>query len=241
MVRRDFAGRFKNTHVGMLWSVLNPLLFLAVFYFIFKVVLEIAVDRYASFVFTGILAWAWCQASLTQATTSISSNPGLVSQPGFPVASLPLVAALSNLLNLCISLPVLLLLLFLEDARTSATIVILPIIAAAQLLFILSIGYFVAALNVRFRDVQYVLPILLQLGYYVTPIFYDVGRIGPKYAWVLQLNPMYYILDGYRTVLIEGRMPDLMPILAVAAASAILLHFTLRYFEDARRRFLEEL
>lgn len=241
MVQRDFRGRYKHTRVGMLWAILNPLMFLSIFYFVFKLVLGIGIPDYASFVFTGILAWNWCQSSLIQASTSISSHPGLVGQPGFPTASLPVVSVLSSLLNLSLSLPVLALLLVLEGAHTSWAVLSLPLVLLAQLLLILALAYVVAALNVRFRDVEHILPIILQLGYYVTPIFYDVSRIGPEYRWVFALNPIYHFVDAYRSALIHGRMPDLVPILLIAVASLVLLRLGHGYFERARYRFLEQL
>lgn len=241
MVQRDFRGRYKHTRVGMLWAILNPLMFLAIFYFIFKVVLGIGIPDYASFVFTGILAWNLCQSSLIQASTSISSHPGLAGQPGFPTASLPVVSVLSSLLNLSLSLPVLALLLALEGADTSWSILVLPLVLLTQLLLILALAYFVAALNVSFRDVEHILPIVLQLGYYVTPIFYDISRIGPEYRWVFALNPIYHFVDAYRSALIEGEMPDLVPILLIALVSLVLLRLSHRHFERARFQFLEQL
>jgi ABC-type polysaccharide/polyol phosphate export permease len=99
----------------------------------------------------------------------------------------------------------------------------------------------VAALNVSFRDVEHVLPIVLQLGYYVTPIFYDIGRIGPEHRWVFALNPMYHIIEAYRAALLHGTMPDLLPILIIAVGSMLLLWLSYGYFERARFRFLEQL
>jgi ABC-type polysaccharide/polyol phosphate export permease len=166
LVQRDFRGRYKHTHVGMLWSIINPLMFLLIFYFLFKIVLNIGIPRYASFVFTGIVVWTWLQAGLMQAVTSISSNPGLVSQPDFPIAALPIVSTASAFLNMALSFPLLIVILAVEGARPSLALLALPLLLIAQLLLILSLAYLVAAFNVAFRDVEHALPILLQLGYY---------------------------------------------------------------------------
>ncbi len=91
LVGREIKGRYKNTVAGMAWAILNPLMFMIVFYFLFKIVLDVGGHRYASATFTGILAWTWFQTSLNAAANSISGNGALVGQPGFPVAALPVV------------------------------------------------------------------------------------------------------------------------------------------------------
>jgi len=173
LVSRQFKGRYKNTAVGFAWSLISPLLYLLVFYVVFKIAFAVTIPFYATFVFTGVLAWMWVQSALNESVNSITSNAALVSQPGFPTATLPLVAVATQLVNFLIALPVLFLIAWIEGTAINALVLLMPLIIAAQFLFILSLAYFVAALNVSLRDIQYALPILLQLGYYVTPIFYD--------------------------------------------------------------------
>jgi ABC-type polysaccharide/polyol phosphate export permease len=241
LVSRQFKGRYKNTVVGVAWSLISPLLYLLVFYVVFKVALAITAPFYATFVFTGLLAWIWVQSALNDSVNSITSNAALVSQPGFPSVTLPLVAVATQLVNFLIGLPILFLIAWIEGTAINGLLVLMPLIIAAQFLLILSLAYLVAALNVSLRDTQYALPVLLQLGYYVTPIFYDAATVPEDYHLFLEINPMYHIISGYRALVVAGELPNLMSILYVVALSSAFLFMTRAYFIKASARFLEEL
>lgn len=241
LVRRDFRGRYKHTRVGIAWSVLNPLMFLGIFYLVFYVVIGIKIPRYASFIFIGILSWTWLQSSLMQAVTSISSNPGLVSQPGFPVSSLPIVATTVTLLNMLLSAPVLAAILAIEGGRLSLALISLPIPLAINFTLILGIAYLASATNVRFRDIEHILPIVLQLGYYVTPIFYTVDRIPGRWRWLFDINPVFVMIDAYRGILLDGQLPDPGRLFGAAVVAIFLLVIGSVLFARARHRFLESI
>ncbi len=241
LVQRDFKGKYKHTQVGLLWSVVSPVLFLLIFYLLFRLVLNFNIPKYATFAFTGILAWAWFQSSVIQAVNSITSNPGLVNQPGFPVAALPIIAVTSNLLTFLISFPLLIVVLIMEGGSPSAALLGVPPLIALQFVLTLGVSYVLAALNVAFRDVEHGLPILLQLGYYLTPIFYDAGQVPERYRFFFEINPLFHLIEGYRSILLRGELPNPGPLLVIAAGSAVLLWAGCRYFEQARYRFLEEL
>ena len=241
LASREFKGRYKNTSVGMVWSLISPLMYLLVFYFVFKLGLRIPIDRYASYAFIGILAWMWMLSSLTEATGSITGNAPLVSQPGFPTAALPIVACVTAMINFVIALPLLFAIVLFEGGRIHATALLLPVVAVVQFALALGLSYFLAALNVHFRDTRYALPILLQLGYYVTPIFYELDRVPADYRRVLGLNPMVYIVEAYRAVLMHGTMPDWFSLGILMAIACILLVLGYRTFARASNRFLEEL
>src|SRR5690242_13337808 len=120
LVRRDFLGRYRNTAIGMLWALGSPLLYLLVFYVVFGHVLQLGIARYASFVLVGVLAGGWTQASMLRAVAAITTSGSMLSQPGFPVASLPIVAVTSNLVTFVISLPLLLVVMLVEGAHPGA-------------------------------------------------------------------------------------------------------------------------
>ena len=241
LVGREFKGRYKNTSVGMAWSIINPLLYLLVFYFVFKLVLDLGIPRYASFALIGVLAWMWFQNSLFEAVTSITSNPSMVGQPGFPVASLPVVSVAVNLINFVIAFPLLLVVLIVERSPLGLPLLALPAIIVAQFALTASVAFFVAALNVHFRDVQLILAVVLQLGYFLTPVFYAMSFVPAEYRTVFDLNPMMHIIQSYRAVLLEGTWPDFSALGWIAAGSLVFAYASFRYFEHARYRFLEQL
>lgn len=240
LVSRDHRARYKSTVMGMAWAVASPILFLLTFYFLFGVIMRVNIPNYASFVFTGIIAWNWLQTSMNEGVACISRNGSLVGQPGFPVGTLPMVSVVSNLINLLFSLPLLLAVVYAENGGLSWTLVFFPLILAVQMIFQLSLVYFVSAANVTFRDVQYILPVVLQLGYFMTPIFYDISMIPERLRPVLSLNPMYQFIAADRAVL-SGQVPDLLALFVVLCISLLLLFLGHRYFRRAAENFLEEI
>jgi lipopolysaccharide transport system permease protein len=241
LVHRDFVGRYRNTLLGMVWGLVSPCLFLLVFYFVFTRIFRIGIERYATFTFIGILAWTWFQASLVQAVSIITSSANLVAQPRFPIPALPIVAVIGNLINLVIALPVLLAILLIEGGRLSPLILYLPVLLFINLLLNVSLSYFLAAWNVFFRDVQYIVPAFLQLGYYVSPIFYDAERVPVEFRKFMTLNPMYGLIEGYRDVILRGVMPDWGDMFLIFVVSALLMVVGYLYFKHASYRFLEDL
>lgn len=241
LIARDQKSRYKSTAMGVVWAVASPLLFLLIFYFLFAVIMPLGIANYASHVLVGIVVWTWFQTSLSEAVTCIPHNATLVNLPRFPVAVLPVAAVLSNGVTFLMTFPILLSLVWVQAAGPSLPYLALPMLMLVQTILTLGLGYFVAALNVSFRDMRYIVPILLQLGYFLTPIFYDVSMVSERGRMVLSLNPLVALVTAYRAVLIEGRWPDWGAVAAVFVFALLLLALTLRFFRRSSDRFLEEI
>ncbi len=241
LVRRDFVGRYRNTALGMLWALVSPMLFLGVFYFVFGVLFKIGIEKYASFVLVGVLSWNWFQQAIAQAVSTITANPNLVSQPGFPTATLPVVAVTATLLNFLIAVPLVMVVFLIEGVQPSVAYFLLPAVIATQYILTLAVCYFVAAVNVTARDVQYIVPVILQIGYYLTPIFYSSEKIPSEYVGVLSMNPMYTVIVSYRDILIYNKTLPWSDLMTVLIVSSGLLLASFLYFRRASRRFLEEI
>jgi lipopolysaccharide transport system permease protein len=241
LVSRDFKGRYRDTFLGMLWPMISPLLFLGTFYFVFKVVLDIGIPRYASFMFVGLIVWSWFQTSLIQGAAMITSHPNLVRQPGFPVATLPAVAVAASFINFAISLPILLVVIVAEGGGVSPAMLVLPWLVLVQFVLTLGITYLLAAMNVHFRDTQYVLPVVLQLGYFAIPIFYDRYHVPARFRGLFDYNPLAVLVAAYRQVLIEGRLPDGAGMAFVSIVSLLVLAIGYLYFQRSRDGFLEDI
>lgn len=240
LVSRDHRARYKSTMMGMFWAVASPMLFLLTFYFLFGLVMWVEIENYASYVFAGLIAWTWMQTSLHEGVSCISQNGSLVAQPGFPVSTLPAVPVVSNFVNFVFSLPLLIAVLLAEQGYIGWTILLLPLLLFVQLILQLSLVYFLSALNVVFRDVQYMLPALLQLGFFMTPIFYDIDQIPEPLRSLLMLNPMTPLVGAYRAIF-AGRLPEAGGLTIVFLVSVVLLVLGYRYFQRAAERFLEEI
>lgn len=241
LVGRDQKSRYRSTAMGVIWAIASPVLFLLTFYLLFTIILPLNIPHYASHIFIALVVWAWFQGAIMEAVNCIVDNAGLVNQPGFPVAALPVAAVTSNLLTMVLTLPVLLVILLFDGVTIGVSLISIPALILCQYIWTLSLAYLVAALNVIFRDMKYIAPIILQIGYFATPIFYDISSVSPSVQGWLSLNPMVGLLGAYRQVLMQGAWPDVTTVVVTGALSSLLLFFTHRFFHNARLRFLEEI
>jgi len=241
LVVRDLKLRYKRSVLGIAWSLLNPLLQLLVFSFVFRFIIPLHIPDYTLFLFSGILMWSWFQASLYSATSTIVDNPALIRQPGFPSGILPVVTVMSNTINFLLALPVLLVSVWASGHLPNASLVALPFVIVVQFVLTLGISYYLAVLHVPYRDTQYLLGILLMLGFYLVPIFYNSAAIPARFQPIYRLNPVVGILEGYREILLHGRTPHLAPLLFTFLISLIVLALGWSLFTRVSYSFIEEL
>lgn len=241
LVTRDLKLLYKRSLLGIAWTLINPLLQLCVFAFVFQSVLLINIPKYASFAFSGLLIWTWTQSALFQATGLITSSRSLIRQPGFPIAILPIITVTTGLIHFLLALPVLLVFLALDGVSWSASILLLPLLLTLQFLLTVSFAYPLAALNVTFRDTQHTLGVLLQLMFYLLPIFYTLEQVPPSFQPFYQFNPMVILLEAYRTILMDGEFPDWPLLLLLGGVAALLLPIGYRIFKQQSQQFVEEI
>jgi lipopolysaccharide transport system permease protein len=241
LVARDLKLLYKRSMLGVAWTLINPLLQLAVFALVFQTVLRVNIPQYASFAFSGLLIWTWTQTALFQATALITSNRGLVRQPGFPIAMLPIVTVTTGLIHFLLALPVLLVFLAIDGVPLTAYILLLPLLLILQFVLTVSFAYPLAALNVTFRDTQHTLGVILQLLFYLLPIFYTVEQVPERLQWLYQLNPLVLLLNAYRAILLAGQAPNWSSLFGLSVIAVCLLPIGYRIFKRQSQRFVEEI
>jgi lipopolysaccharide transport system permease protein len=241
LVARDMKLLYKRSVLGIAWTLISPLLQLGVFAFVFQVILPANIPRYSSFAFTGLLVWTWFQNSLFQATGAIIANRALIRQPGFPTPILPVVIVMTGMIHFLLALPLLIVFLAIDGVEIKPVLLVLPMLMAIQFALTVSFAYLLAALNVTFRDTQHTLGVLLQLFFYLTPVFYDVTNVPKDYQSLYSLNPMVPLVTAYRAVLMRGMAPDWQALLMISIATAVLLPVGYQIFRRQSARFVEEL
>ena len=240
LVSRDFKVRYKRSALGLGWSLLNPLFQLLIFSTVFTYILPLQIPNYPSFLFTGILVWSWFQGSLLSAATCIVENGGLLRQPRFPAAMLPLATIATSWLHFMLALPILIA-GALISGNPAGGLWTLPFIMAVQFLFTLALSYIVASVHVHFRDTQHILSIVLMLGFYLVPIFYRSDTVPDAVLPWYHLNPLVTILDAYHVAVLQGTSPDWLGLAIIAAGSCALLAASATLFVRASYKFVEEL
>lgn len=241
LVIRDIKLLYKRSALGVAWTLISPLLQLAVFAFVFRTVLSVNIPNYASFAFSGLLIWTWSQSSLFQATGLITGNRALIRQPCFPSPILPLVTVTTGLIHFLLALPVLLVFLLIEGVELQPVFLLLPILLILQFALTTVFAYPLAALNVTFRDTQHTLGVLLQLMFYLLPIFYDLEQVPANYQSVYLLNPMVILLEAYRAIILYGTQPDWRSLLLLTLLIALLFPLGYQIFKRQSERFVEEI
>jgi lipopolysaccharide transport system permease protein len=190
-------------------------------------VLRLGIPNFPVFVFSGLVAWFWFSSGVGNGTSAILAQRHLVLQPGFPVAVLPVVAVAVPFVDVLMSLPILVGMVAFAGTL-DWTVLFLPVLVILQLVLMCGVAWLTAATTVYLRDVRNIVGVLVTLLFYLTPVFYDRLRSVPEqYHWVLHLNPMTAIIEGWRAVLLEGRLPsaEVMLTLTVASASTAALGY----------------
>jgi lipopolysaccharide transport system permease protein len=241
LVAREMKVRYKRSILGIAWSLLTPLAQLSVFYLIWNVLLPLNIPNYLPFLFCGMLVWAWFQGALYQATAAIVDNRELIKHPGFPIAVLPMVTVASHLIQFLLALPILLFIIVVDGNRLTSAVLGLPLVIALQFFLILSLAYFTATFHVTFRDTQHLVGVLLNLFFFLTPVFYDAQAIPAQYQAFYRLNPMMHVIEAYRAILLTGTLPDPSVLLILSAVTIGILLLSYYVFTRASYRFADEL
>lgn len=240
LVARDLRVRYRRSVLGVAWSQLAPLATLAVLTFVFSKVVPLGIPHYALFVYAGLLPWTWFSGAITAGTDAIVANRDLVRRPGVPVALLPVSTVLTHAAYFALSLPVLVAALAVERG-IPGTVVALPAIAVVQFLLVLGPVYLLASIQVSLRDTGHLVGVVLLPVFYATPVFYDASSVPARYRLVYDLNPINRLVGAYRAVLIDGRWPDPVPLVAIGLTGLALVVIGRRVFERSAHRFAEEL
>ena len=239
---RDVKVRYKQTLFGAAWAIIQPLTLMIVFTFVFGAVLDVATPPGVPkpiFYYAGLVPWTLFATSLTGASESLASNAGLVGKIYFPRLILPLSAVGSGLVDFSVSLSVLFLMMFAYGFGISWNVVWLPLLTLLDLLAALAFGVWLAALNARYRDVRYVIPFLVTVLLFVTPVINPASAVPESLQPLYFLNPMAGVVEGFRWALIGTSPPPRSAMLLSAAAMMLLLVGGLFYFRSAERTFAD--
>jgi ABC-type polysaccharide/polyol phosphate export permease len=231
LVRRETTGRFAGTSLGMLWSVLQPLLHAVVYTFVFSVIMrarsggEFQQFPFPVWLLAGLTPWALFADSLSSAAKAVTGNGNMVKKTIFDKRVLPLSCVLSSLVTHGVGIGVLLCIMLAFGVAVSWTVLLLPVVGALLAVFALGWAYILSALNVFFRDTDHILAVILQLAFFATPIVYPAELVPDPLRLLVHINPMHYFVTFYRQLLLLGTVPDPLTVLAVGAGAVLFCLF----------------
>jgi lipopolysaccharide transport system permease protein len=249
MIIREVAGRYKGSIFGLAWSFLNPILMLAMYTFVFSVVFKVRwgsseVDsktEFALLIFVGMIVHGLFAEAVNRAPSLILSNVNYVKKVVFPLEILPLVSLGAAIFHAAISLLILILAFLMLGHALAWTIIFIPIIFAPLIMFILGVTWVLASLGVFMRDVSQTIGILTTVLMFMSPVFYPVSALPQKFQKIMMLNPLTFIIEQSRSVLISGALPDWWGLIVNISMSLVVMWVGYAWFQKTRKGFADVL
>ena len=200
---RDVKVRYKQTVLGVLWAILQPLSMMIIFTLFFGRLASIPSDGipYPLFAYSGLLPWTFFANSLNNSTNSLAGNASLITKVYFPRMIIPLAAVGAGLVDFVIAFALLVLLMMYYGVGFSISILMLPVLTFLTMLLTAGMGMWTSALNVKYRDIRYAIPFAIQIWMFITPIIYPSSLIPDNWRWLFLINPLTGIIEGYRSAI----------------------------------------
>jgi lipopolysaccharide transport system permease protein len=241
LVARNIRVKYKQTVLGGLWALIQPFFMMVVFTLFFGRLARIPSDGvpYPIFSYSAMIAWVYFSQAVGNSGNSIVGESNLISKVYFPRIIIPLTPVLSGLLDFCIASVVLALMMAFFHILPTAAALYLPLLVLLMVLTAGGAGFILAALNARYRDIQHVIPFLLQLWMFASPIVYPASLVPERFRMIYALNPMTGVIEGFRAGLLgTGPFPWAMVLISLGVSSALFV-FGLVYFRQAERHFAD--
>ncbi|WP_323088734.1 ABC transporter permease [Allobaculum sp. JKK-2023] len=242
-VKKDIRGRYKGSFLGMLWTFINPLLQVFVYYLVFPYLMRGGMPNFLVYLITGMFPWNFFMGSVVGTTGCIKGNAGVVKKVYFPRKILVLSQVLSGLVNFFIALPIMLIFCIVFGIQLTWNVLWFPVIALIEAILIYGIGLILSAINVYVQDVENLVQFFLNLLFYGTPIVYALS-IFPSTSILYQLvryNPMTMLVYAYRAILMDGMAPGWKSMSVVLVLGIVLTMFGTWAFNKLQKGFAEEL
>ena len=240
-VKKEIRGKYKNSFLGVLWSFLNPLLQIAVYAIVFPLILRNTQENYVIFLCCGLIPWTFFSTAITRSASTMIENGNIIKKVYFPREILPISVVTSEAVNFIISTIIIMAFVIFGGLGITKYILFYPLVLLAQYIIVLVISFIISSVTVYFRDLQHLIGVALQLLFYATPIVYAADTIPEGFKWILDINPMTYIINGYRAIFYEQQAPDLVPISILIGVGVLCCVIGYCIFNKLQKRFAEEL
>ena len=241
LTKRDIKVRYKQTVLGGLWAIIQPVFTMIVFTLFFGRLAKMPSDGipYPIFVYAGLLPWTYFANALIASGNSLVGSANLITKVYFPRLIIPASASLAGLLDFFIAMLVLGVMMVYYQFLPGYGILLFPALVALTFLCAVGVGLWLSALNVEYRDIRYAIPFVVQLWMFVSPVIYPVSMVDEKYQWLLALNPMGGVITAFRASLL-GHQPIDWFLLIISAVIIVLLFLTgIFYFKRMEKTFAD--
>jgi lipopolysaccharide transport system permease protein len=238
---RDLKVRYKQTAIGILWAIFQPFITMVVFSIFFGGLAKMPSDNvpYPIFVYTGLLFWQFFSTSLTEVSNCLVSNQNIITKVYFPRLILPISTTVTKFVDFLIASVILVgLMIYYGYLPNLDGLLILPLLLLVTFMAAIGLGLFLAAINVKYRDVRYILPFFIQMMLFVTPVIYPASIAG-KYSKILALNPMTGVISTARATVLSTTPVDWLLLLTSGLVCLIILVVGIIYFKKTEKQFAD--
>lgn len=239
-VKKDIRGKYKGSFLGVLWSFINPLLSVLVYAIVFHYIMRFNIDHYLIYLISGIIPWTFFTTSVNMGMNSILFNSEIIKKVYFPRVILPISSVTSGLINFLISCIIVILFAIFSGVGISVYLFMLPLVIIIQYIFTLGVVFVLSALEIYVRDIEHIINFLISMLFYVTPILYTPSYVPDKFAWILKINPLAYIIESYHSIIYYKTMPNMSDIGIILTISIVLFFVGYKIFDKLQKGFAEE-
>ena len=240
-LKKDIGGKYKHSFLGVLWSFINPLLQIAVYAIIFPLIMKNNIPNYTVFMVCGLIPWNYFATVINRASFTFIENGNIIKKVYFPREILPLSLVTSETINFLISTIIIICFTLAYGMGLTKYVLLYPLVLLVQYILLLGISLIVSSVTVYFRDLQHFIGVLLQLFFYATPIVYSLETIPENFRWILKINPMTYIIEGFRDIFYYHQIPDVKMLGIVLVIGILLCIVGYLIFNKLQKKFAEEL
>jgi lipopolysaccharide transport system permease protein len=246
-VKRDLLARYKGSAIGLFWSVIHPLIMLGLYTFVFSTIMKVRVgasegtEEFALYLFCGLLPWNAFAEGLNRSTGVIFENANLIKRNVFPSEILPVYPVIAGVVTELIGFAVLVAALLLMGHPIRPVMLLLPVILLLQVVLTTGLAWIIAGTTVFIRDLGQMLGVMLTLGIFLTPIFYPPSAVPQGMRVFLAVNPMYALVEAYRSLILKGQFPAWGGVALLASVAAVVFLVGYRVFTRMQPAFADVL
>ncbi len=241
LVVSGLKAQYRNTFLGYLWWILDPLLMGAIYYFLRVVVLGMEGEYVGAFLIIGLVAWHWINSTLKSSAGSISGRSRIITQVYLPKAIFPFGVGLTQLINFSFGLVVVAVFLAVYRIVPGIELLWLPVIMAVQFIFLAGLALFIAYLCMFIRDIDNVLSHVMRIWFWTTPVIWEADRLPERYHFIIDINPASAFLLSYRNVLMYGAGPEMEKLLVIAVLSFALTAYMIYFYNLNEHKMIRAL
>jgi len=223
LTKKEIKVRYKNSYLGYLWSLANPLFLTLIFYFVFKIVTKVKMQDYTLFLISGLFVWQWINNSIMVGANLYISNASLIKKVNFPRNFLVISLILSEGFNFLVSIPIIVMFVFLYHKNIALNWLIIPIYLVITSFFIYSLSLLVSTINLFFRDMERIIGLLLTFIFYLTPIIYPVSMVPEKYKIFLYMNIFFPVINIWQELFLKNNISFYSLIISIIYALILFI------------------